>query len=219
MDEKILNQKVEKPEIVGITTINHAVRVELGLTCSEYVLMNYLYQCKKNSTPPDITGILRKTGFVLEEQKVLARALERKGFILITSNPMPIFTSKWESGFSDVEKEFDEEFWKKDGKVVWLTSSKKASLKFYSDLRKTHPKNVIIEARNNYLEYLQWEKKRGFDRAIMMAERWLNPKNEYFMTDWKEMTEEIKRKLNPQPAQPLDQAQITAEERKKEYDK
>ena len=218
MDEKILNQKVEKPTIIGITTINHEARVSLGLTCSEYVLMNYIYQCHKNKTPIEVTATYRKTGFNLEEQKVLARALERKGFMLITADPTPILTSKWQSGFANVEEEF-EEFWKKDGKSVWLTSSKKASLKFYTELRKSTPKEVIIDSRNNYLEYLSWEHKRGFDRQIMMAERFLNPKNDWYLVDWKEMTEEIKRKLNPQPAQPKEETQITASERKKEYDK
>ena len=138
--------------------------------------------------------------------------------MLITADPMPILTSKWQSGFANVEEEF-EEFWKKDGKSVWLTSSKKASLKFYTELRKSTPKEVIIDSRNNYLEYLSWEHKRGFDRQIMMAERFLNPKNDWYLVDWKEMTEEIKRKLNPQPAQPKEETQITAAERKKEYDK
>ncbi len=219
MNEKITEQKVGRLEINGLTTINHAVRVNLGMNCSEYVLMNYLFQCKKNGTPPEVNHVYRKTGFTLEEQKVVARSLERKGFIAITSDPMPLFTSKWESGFPDVEKEFDQEFWRKDGKVVWLTSSKKASFKFYNELRKVHPKEVIIESRDNYLEYLSWEKRRGFDRAIMAAERWLNPKNEYFMTDWKAMSEQIKSKFDKPKAQAVNAQQITATERQKEYDK
>lgn len=219
MNAKILDQKVERPSIIGLTTINHAVRVQLGLTCSEYVLMNYIHQCHKNRTPLEVTATYRKTGFELEEQKTLAFALQRKGFILITEDPIPHITSKWESGFGNMEEEFENEFWKKDGKNVWLTSSKKASFKKYVEARRTHPKEVIIAARDEYLEYLKWEHKRGFDRQIMMAERFLNLANEYFMTDWKSMTEEIKRKLNPPSVPPAEAKQITEAERQKEYDK
>jgi len=219
MKTKILDQKVGKPEIIGMTTINHAVRVQLGLNCSEYVLMNYIYQCSKNKTPLEVTDTFRRTGFDVEEQKMVAYSLQRKGFILITEDPIPHITSKWASGFADISIEFENEFWKKDGKSIWFTSSKKASFKFYVEARKNYPKEVIIGARNDYLEYLEWEHKRGFDRQIMMAERFLNLKNEYFMTDWKMMSEEIKKKLNPPNVQPKTESQITAEERKKEYDK
>ena len=220
MNEKILDQKVKMPKISGTTTINHEARVKLQLTCSEYVMMDYLYKCKNKGIPPEIEKTFINTGFSHGEQEIILKSLVKKDFIRISSfDALPAFTPKWEEGFPNGELEFIEEFWRKDGKAIWLTSSRKASLKFYTELRKVYPKEVIIEARNHYLEYLEWERKRGFDRAIMMAERWLNPKNEHFMTDWKEMTDQIKKKLNPEPVQAAKQPQITSEERKKEYDK
>lgn len=219
MKETILNQKVGLPEITGMTTINHAARIFLELNCSEYVLMNYIYQCHKNRTPMEVTETYRKTGFKQDEQIAVAWTLQRKGFLIVSSDPIPTITSKWESAFTDLEKEFEEEFWKKDGKSIWLTSSKKASFKFYSDLRKSYPKKIVIEARDKYVEYLEWEHKGGFNRAIMGCEKFLNPKNEFFLADWEGMTNKIKERLNPRKVQPASEEQITAAARKAEYDK
>jgi hypothetical protein len=59
----------------------------------------------------------------------------------------------------------------------------------------------------------------------MMAERWLNPINEYYMTDWKTMAEEIQKKITSghikleKNTQPMTKTEVvTAEQRKKEYE-
>lgn len=215
MSEKMLEHKVEAPKVSGITTINHEARVFLGLNCSEYVMMNYIYQCAKNRTPLEISRTYEKTGFTEEEQVSVTRGLANKGFLIITSKPVPIITSKWASGFANLEDEFEKEFWTKNGKVVWTGSSKKQSFKFYEEARKKYPKETIIKGMDEYLEYLSWEHKRGFDRAIMGAEKFLNLKNEYFLVDWKVKSDEIKNKLNPPKVEP--KGQLTKEERNKAY--
>lgn len=215
MTGKILERKVEAPKVSGSTTINHEARVFLGLNCSEYVMMNYIYQCAKNRTPLEISRAYEKTGFTEEEQVSVTRGLANKGFLIITSNPVPVLTSKWASGFTNLEEEFEKEFWTKDGKVVWTGSSKKQSFKFYEEARKKYPKEIIIKGREEYLEYLSWEHKRGFDRDIMGAEKFLNLKNEYFLVDWKVKSDAIKNKLNPPKVEP--KGQLTKEERNKAY--
>lgn len=214
MSEKILDQKVTAPSIIGATTINHAARVYLGLNCSEYVLMNYIYQCWKNKTPMTTNDVYRKTGFCEEEQLMVGRSLAKKGFMLLTEGSIPVITSKWASAFTNLEDEFEHQFWTMNGKNLWSGSSKKQSLKFYIEVRKAYPKETIINGRNDYIEYLSWEKKNGFDRAIMGCEKFLNPKNEYFLADWKSKTDAIKAKL--QPVEPK-KDQLTKEERSKAY--
>ena len=56
-------------------------------------------------------------------------------------------------------------------------------------------------------------------RVKLMGLFLLHPKNEYFMTDWKAMSEQIKSKFDKPKAQAVNAQQITATERQKEYDK
>jgi hypothetical protein len=58
-------------------------------------------------------------------------------------------------------------------------------LSFYEKVRKEYSLEFIEQQRDAYHDYLIMEKKRGFNRAVMAAERWLNPANEYYLTDWK----------------------------------
>jgi hypothetical protein len=217
MMAKMMDHVVQKPDITGSTTINHAARVQLGLNCSEYVLMSFVFHCARNNRPLITMEVYQKTGFVEEEQLQVLRGLVQKGFVLFSPNEVPQITTKWESAFTDIEDEFENLFWKKDGKVIWQGSSRKQSLGFYIKARKKYPRETLIEARNDYVEYLEWEHKRGFDRQIMGAEKFLNEKNEYYMVDWKTMTEGIRSKLEPKKEETKPVEPLTAESRKKMY--
>jgi hypothetical protein len=217
MSDKIMDHVVQKPDITGSTTINHVARVELGLNCSEYVLMSYVFHCAKNNKPLTVMETYQKTGFEEEAQLQVIRGLVQKGFVLFSPNEVPQVTSKWESAFTNIEDEFENLFWKKDGKVVWLGSSRKQSLTFYVKARKKYPKETLIENRNDYIEYLDMEHKRGFNRQIMGCEKYLNEKNEYYLVDWKVLIERIKKELHPKEETKIVEP-LTKESRKKMYE-
>jgi hypothetical protein len=216
MSEKIMDHIVKCPNIIGSTTINHAARVEMSLNCSEYVLMSYVYHCVKNNKPLESIETYIKTGFAEDESLAIIRGLVQKGFVILRDSPIPDITSKWESAFTNIEDEFENQFWKKDGKVVWLGSSRKQSLAFYIKARKRYAKEILIQSRDEYLEYLSWEHKKGFNRQIMGCEKYLNEKNEYYLVDWKVLSEKIKTELTPkESAKPVEP--LTKESRKKMY--
>lgn len=215
MSDKLLDQEVPKPSIIGVTTINHAARVELGLNCSEYVMMNYVYYCAKNKIPMTVNDTYRKTGMEEHEQIMVCRTLSQKGFMLVTTDIVPVITSKWETAFTNLDSEFEKLFWTRNGKNIWLGSSRKQSLAFYVKARKDYSREVVISGMTDYLEYLEWERKTGFNRAIMGAEKFLNTKNEYFLVDWKQKTDEIKKRLQPEKAHV---EPITKETRRKAYE-
>jgi hypothetical protein len=218
MSDKMMDHIVKKPDITGSTTINHAARVELGLNCSEYVLMSHIYHCVKNQKPLDSNDAYVKTGFSEEESLAIVRGLIQKGFVMLRDSPIPDITTKWESAFTDIESEFENMFWTKDGKVVWTGSSRKMSLTFYVKARKRYARDILIENRNDYLEYLGWEHKKGFNRQIMGCEKYLNEKNEYYLVDWKTMSKQIEEQLKPMQAEQKVVEPLTAESRKKMYE-
>lgn len=218
MTEKLTNHVVKAPSIIGSTTINHAARIELGLNCSEYVLMNYVFHCAKNSIELEITETYRKTGFTEELQLQVMNGLIMKGFVMINPNPIPQITTKWESAFTDIESEFDNLFWKKNGKVIWLGSPRKSALVFYIKLRKKYPKEIIIKAKDDYLEYLELVRKTGFNRAIMGADKWLNEKNEFYLVDWKESSADVQKELDKKKPATQYAEPITSQSRKAGYD-
>lgn len=219
MTEKIKDMIVASPSIIGTTTINHSARIELGLNCSEYVLMDHIIRCINHDVQPDINDTYRKTGFSEDQQDQILRGLILKGFILISEGDLKI-TNKWKQAFTNIADEFESLFWTRKGKVVWTTSSRKQAFLFYTKVRKNYPKEVMVDARNNYLDYLELEHKRGFNRQIMNVVKWID--DEFFLVDWKKMIENIKPEvekkngngsfIKTEPTKP-----ISKNERKEQY--
>jgi hypothetical protein len=195
MENKIKEMKVAMPSILGSTTINHAARIQLMLNASEYVLMDYIYRCIQHKREMEVSETYRQTGFTTEQQQILLRSLVMKGFVFPDQVSPPKITSKWESAFADLKAEFDNLFWRKDGKAFFPNSSNKRSFGFYNTVRKKYPKDFLIKQRNHYDDYLKMQAATGFNQAKMMAERWLNPKNENYLIDWKQLADDIKEKI------------------------
>lgn len=185
---------VKKPTILGSTTINHAARIELDLTCSDYVLMDYIYRAIRDKKPLDTLEIYRQTGFEEQAVGVILNNLVLKGFVVNERCNLPKITDKWASAFTNLTTEFEELFWRKNGKV-FFTGSKKKSYEFYSKLRKKYSKDFLVKQRDAYADYLEMEHKTGFDRSVMMAERWLHPSNEYYLSDWSSQANLIREKI------------------------
>ena len=210
---------VSLPEVRGISTISHAARIKLGLNCSEYCLMEYIYRMVKKGKQTSTTEIYAQTGFTEGEQAAMAQALVVKGFIFLTDKNPPEITTKFASAFTDMTSEFEEQFWTKDGSTAW-PGSKAKSLELYKKARIKYPAETLISQRNEYFRFLEYQAKyNNFNRAKMAAERWLLPANEYYLTDWKEQADEILAK-NKKAAEPVKIAQnpLSEEERKKFYE-
>ena len=186
--------KGQAPKIIGSSFINHDNRVKLNLTCSEYVMMEYIYKCVKNNEEVVFDQMFINTGFTKEQQGILIRNLVEKGFVFPKETPIPLISDKWESVFPDIEKEF-EEFWHEiiDGKrkAAWQGSKKDAFSK-YKIIRKEISKELAFNQREFYFEFLNLEKKyRKFSRQRMMCSVFLGPQRRIF-EDWANYGQEIK---------------------------
>ncbi len=223
MKNKIIEMKVKLPSILGSTTINHAARIQLGLNASEYVLMDYIYRCVQKKKEMEVTETYRQTGFATDQQEILLRGLVMKGFVWPDQVSPPKITSKWESAFADMKAEFDNLFWRMNGKVYFPGSNKKA-FELYYKLRKQYSRDFLINQRNQYARFLNMQEKNGFDQAKMMAERWLNPKNENYLIDWKTMGDEVEKKIKrkEEAQKPVDAMQksevLDTNQRKTQYE-
>jgi hypothetical protein len=217
----MLEEKVELPRISGSSTINHQVRVELGLNCSEYVLMDYIYQKVQKKEEMNVLATYVRLGLTDEEQTRLLKSLVHKGFVLPIEESPPVITDKWISSFKDLETEFNEHFWKLDGRTFW-TGSKKKAKEWYIKLRKKYSKEFLTGQRDHYAKMLHYCHLEGFNRDVMMAERWLNPKNEYYLSDWESEWKKkepalISRRLVKKPVEST--KTLTDKERKEQYAK
>jgi len=191
------------PAIIGSTTINHAVRVALQITCSEYCFLDFLTKVNANLEQPDVLNIFIKTGFSTYEQEILLKALMQKSLVIIESgidgrDRSFKVASKWNDAFPNLDKEF-EEFWHgrdKEGNltVVW-TGTKKKALEYYVKLRKKYSKEFLAKQRDLYFEFLQLEQKGGFNRQKMMCQIFLNPMNERFNEDYEDYCKQKRIKL------------------------
>lgn len=211
---------VSLPEIKGSSTINHNVRVKLGLNCSEYCFMEYIYRMVKKSKPISIAQTYEETGFTEAEQIAMGDALVIKGFLLLEITNPPTITTKFESAFTDIASEFENKFWTKDGRTAW-PGSKVKSLELYRKARLKYPAETLISQRDEYFRYLNCEKEyNGFNRAKMAAERWLLPANSYFLTDWKSQADTIYEtwKAKQKPVKIAKAEVLTEEDRKAFYE-
>jgi hypothetical protein len=187
------NYKSKTPAIIGSTTINHSARVRLGLNCSEYVFMDHLSKKNEKGSQADTLTVYISTGFAIGEMEVLFKSLIAKGFILPKGNDFEL-TMKWEEGFTSIEKEFDNLFWKIEGKVVW-TGTRKKALEYYIKLRKSYSAEFLMDQRNKYFNFLELQKNlRKFDQQKVMCQVFLNPSNERYMEDYGDYIEQLYKK-------------------------
>lgn len=206
------------PVIIGSTTINHEARIRLSLNCSEYCLLDHLSRKTEKGDQADTLTIYINTGFTVKETQILLNSLVLKGFVRIESETGKYsLTTKWEEAFPDIEKEFDNIFWRTDRKVVW-TGTKKKALEYYVKTRKKYSAVFLMDQRNNYFNYLKLQKElRNFDQQKMMCQVFLNPANERFLEDYLEYIKELVRKYGKQEEQKIEP--ITREQVMEAYGK
>ena len=225
MENKINKMKVELPSIFGSTTINHAARVSLLLNASEYIMMDYIYRCVQNKKEMDIIETYRQTGFTTDQQKILLINLVKKGFVFPDQAPLPKITSKWESAFANLKVEFDNLIWRKSSKV-FFTGSNRKSFSFYHKLRKKYSREFLVKQRDHYADFLEMQHKTGFNQSVMSGERWLNPANENYLINWKELADNVRKEIKKKEEEAAKKGKTTiiktetvnSKERKSQYE-
>jgi len=189
---KLEEYKSKAPDIVGSSTINHAARVKLGLTCSQYCFLDFLHRRQENPTGNQSMWI--NLGFGEREIDQLTLECMQKGYVMIESgvdgrNASLRLSSKWYNAFTSAEKEF-EEFWhetvENKRSVAW-TGTKKKALEYWVKLRKKHSFDFMMKQRNDYFQFLRLQKKlRKFDQQRLMCQVFLNPANERYMENYED---------------------------------
>lgn len=197
---KLEDYKSSAPAITGSSTINHAARVKLGLNCSEYCLLDFMSRREESKHEMDSTDVYTHLGFSTIEIQAMLRMLITKGFIRADDYKYTM-TDKWSNGFADIEKEFDNLFWRKDGKVCW-TGTRKKALEYWIRIRKKHSMVFLVSQRDKYFEFLELQKKfRGFDQQKVMCQVFLNPANERYLEDYTDYVDQLKAKYAPPVAE------------------
>ena len=186
--EKIAERQSKLPKIHGISKINHHLRLQLGLNCSEYVLAELMFELVQKKEEVMASTIYRRVGFAQGEQLHYLNSLIQKGIVLPTESKNPIFTDKWRDVFITKEEEFTE-FWTINGKVCWPGSKPKA-MQLYTQIRRMYSKEYILEQRDAYFKYLELVNKHQFDRSKMMATVFLGSQ-ERIHEDWKEQVDQL----------------------------
>lgn len=209
----------DQPKITGSTTINHAVRVKLGITADEYCFMMYLEERKNKSREFDLSHCFSIIGYNANMAKLMYHGLVQHGFLgLFKPGEVPKLTERWGQAFN-VDFEFNQ-FWTvnlPDGKkrTAW-PGSKEATRKLFDKVRKQYSLEYILRQRDHYFKFLILTKKyRNFDRMKMGGPVWLGP-DKHYETDWKSEWEELEEKYNPK--KPMAEA-VTIESVKKAYNK
>ena len=197
------------PKIIGSTTINHEIRVKLGLNCSEYCMLDHLSKKEDKGQLADTLSVYIHTGFAEEAQTAILKSLMLKAMVAITSDAGGrdqdiVVSNKWYDAFPDLNKEFDQ-FWfevipdKQNPnhlirQMAW-TGTKKKAIEYWHKLRKKYSFDYMMAQRAAYFEYLELENKRGFARQRMMCQVFLNPMNERYAEDYSDYANQLRKKL------------------------
>jgi len=165
-------------EITGITTINHAKRVQMNLTIAEYTVADLIDY--GNSTRKLLTYdyIWRKIGLDKENFLSIAKSLILKGYV--NSQDGIKVTRKWMDVFMIGDEWFDA-FWFVRGEAYWPGAKKDAREKFIK-VCKFYKPEFVIQCRDNYIRFMN-HPDNGF-RKVMGASVFLNLQTERFKEDW-----------------------------------
>jgi hypothetical protein len=214
---KLEEYKSKAPDIVGSSTINHAARVKLGLTCSQYCFLDFLHRRQEN--PTGNQSIWINLGFGEREIEQLTKECIQRGYVLLNDTGF-VLTGKWNDAFTSSEKEF-EEFWhetvENKRSVAW-TGTKKKALEYWVKLRKKHSFDFMMKQRNDYFQFLRLQKKfRKFDQQRLMCQVFLNPANERYMENYEDYVMQLLKHYGDpeqQKIKPVTKEEILSQYRK-----
>jgi hypothetical protein len=221
MDEKsknpegALEKTVEFPQIKGVKTINHSMRVSLGINCSEYVLMDYLAYLLEKKLDFNAMKCYQSTGFKSEEVGPVLSGLIQKGFVVYHEKTDKLdITKKWYDNIPTFINEF-EQFWTikgKDDKMVnaW-PGSKPEALRLFIKLRKNGIEfDYLMKQRNDYFKFLRYQQTvRNFNLQKMMCTVFLNLDKKRYEEEWELQVPEEYRKPKEEKKEILTEKDLT----------
>jgi hypothetical protein len=180
----IAKDKTVKPYyVLGISIINHRVRLKLNLSLSEYVFIDYIkkHQDDKDTriTYADIFG---NTGLKPSEIPDLWKSLKEKKLVYRHETGIVTTTPLWDDHF--MQKDNFHTFWN----LNVYGNRNKAFVQFERCI-KLVSFDVLV---SKYKDYLKWCDET--DTFKMMASTWLNPK----LKHWEDVLPE-KQKRNQKP--------------------
>lgn len=169
--------------IKGYSTINHRLRVELGLNMSEYAVAIYLYESNlqgtftANEIPKDTW---KKLG--LRDIVPIIATLVKKGILIYPGEDNVVFNKIWTEKFN-LDDQFDKLF-----KLFLHKGNKEGAKKKLAECLKIAPFDVIYSGAEKYMKPKSKEtSERHFIKAL---EAWLNPK----LRHWEDVHESKEEK-------------------------
>ena len=177
--------------VVGSSTINHQVRTKLCLSMEEYVILDYIERCHRDSKPVEYVYIYSNTGIEHDVVKILFEVLWGNGWIE-TSSTVSKFkpTKKWYDGFSSTKNEF-EEFWQSldfstsEGKkkISW-SGAKADALDKFAKARKVESFEYLMAQKLAYFKMIA----SSDYRQVMGCSVFLNVTTKRYSEDWEKQT-------------------------------
>ena len=176
----------------GHTTINHQVRMELGISYEQYCILD-LVERRQSAGAITPTFMSQKLKMNKDTVVTIARELREKGFLNIKKSPR--VTSKWLSAFEISDEEFSE-FWKPEHGKKWTGSRKDARDK-YNRARRQYSAQHLLNQKRYYFRFLSLE-ENDF-RQTMGASVFLNLQTERFNEDFRASLKEEQTEIINKP--------------------
>jgi len=160
--------------VTGTSVINHRSRMKLGLSCDQYVMMQFIDQNadKKDHYQIKEEPIWRDTGFTFEEAVILIQKLCFKKYITLLGSEYQI-TKLWRVMNPKQDDIFEN---------IWVLLKRKGNKKKALDNYKKALENIsateLLDKAKKYAQHHQ-EEETPF-RFLHNVENWLNPQVEIY---------------------------------------
>lgn len=173
--------------VTGYSAIDHRLRVQMGLSCEEYVLADYfilqLFNGEKNWT----NNLYKETGINSEDFQFLCVMLRDKGYIEFTALPIIKLTPLLRTHFR-----YDENFtqlyrlFQKMRSPLGIGNKKKCEKLFFQCIKKI-PGPMLLEKATAYAAL-----KKGTEPAyILQLETYLNPNEQRWNDNHRQSGDQI----------------------------
>lgn len=152
--------------IHGFTTINHRIRVKLGLTMGEYVMLDYFYgrEIRDDYNWQDMWKHIGNDG--TDPSNADMTSLRERGFIKGQTGVI-LVTDKWKAEFDASFNEEFKEFWNAYGNI----GNKETARLVFLKTRKVVDYKHLLKQNQCYDEHLAKNTWKG----KMHCSTWLNP--------------------------------------------
>ena len=153
--------------VTGATAIDHRVRHKLKITCDEYVVLDFLFQCRFDKMPPNKVNRDKEIGFDVKTFMSCIASLTEKRIIDANQEPNIEVKSLFD---------YDEHFEK-----IWIilktnNGNKKAGMKMWKKAVKVASVNTLLQCARNYADF-----KDGAEPQYWMhVSSFLNPEYSKF---------------------------------------